>query len=134
MTNGDVSLKNLPRGVYKTPDENLWIVGVGEVNEVNLENPKWTFTEEEKKALLRAVNAQRTEGIPQSASQMAQDLASAASNAAQSGSEAANEAANAAGEGASGIFEWLKEVTGLGGGGSAYDGGFLGITPYTKSQ
>ena len=132
LTNGDVSLKNLPRGVYKTPDEKLWIIGVGEVNEANLENPRWVFTEEEKKALLRAVSAQRSEGIPESASQFAQNLANGAANVAREGSEAANEAANATSEGVGGIMEWLREITGLGGGSGAYDGGFLGITPYTK--
>ena len=137
LTYGDVPLTSLPKGIIKLPDESLWIVGVGPVTPENLENPRWVFTDAEKQMLLRTASAQRLDEIPNAMDELVSGAANALDNGANATGQAANEAANSAGEGVSGIMGWLQELTGLGNANGntsngAYDGGFLGITPYTK--
>lgn len=137
LTYGDVPLTSLPKGIIKMPDESLWIVGVGPVTPENLENPRWVFTDAEKQMLLRTATAQRLDEIPDAMGNLAGDAANALNNGANATGDAANDAANGASEGVSGIMGWLQDLTGLGNANGntsngGYDGGFLGITPYTK--
>lgn len=134
LTYGDVPLTSLPKGIIKLPDESLWIVGVGPVTPENLENPRWVFTDAEKQMLLRTASAQRLDEIPDAIDELTSGAANALSNGANATGEAANEAANSAEQGAGGIIGWLQEITGLNSNSASngYDGGFLGITPYTK--
>ena len=59
LTYGDLSVAELPKGIVKLPDESLWIVNVGPVNEANLNDPRCSYTDDEKARLLQAANAQR---------------------------------------------------------------------------
>lgn len=152
LTYADLDIRDLPKGIMKLPDESLWVIGVGPVNEENLNNPRWTFTEEEKRRLLATVNAQRFEGIPNSVSNVvsatstaftnaANDVANGAKDVADSAKDAAGNAASGASDALGGLGSFFKDLTGIdiggtsgSGSGSGYSGGFLGITAWTDSK
>lgn len=128
LTKGDISIRQLPKGIMKMPDESLWIIGVGPVSRENLDNnDRWRFTDEEKETLLRAASAQRFADIPNSVS-------SAFVNATQAIQDTAQEVTDAAQGSAGGIQGMIEDATGVDlSKGSGYGGGFLGITTWTDS-
>lgn len=134
LTRGDLSIKSLPKGIMKMPDESLWVVGVGPVSVANLDNPKWMFTKEEKEMLLRAASAQRFEDIPNSISSIFKDPAGTAQAVVDGAENVANDAQNAANGAAGGLLGLFSDATGVDvSKGSGYNGGFLGITDWTNS-
>lgn len=137
LTMADVSVKDLPRGIMKMPDESLWVVGVGPVNRENLDNPKWTFTQEEKDWLLLLASKQRMNNIPKSINDVP-DIINDVANTAQ---ETIDNAQEAGGDAANGLAGWLSDISGIDIAGSdgtnvsggGYTGGFLGLTEWTNS-
>lgn len=134
LTGGDLSIRALPKGIMKMPDETLWVIGVGPVSAANLDNPKWMFTKEEKEMLLRAAAAQRLEDIPNSISSIFKGPAGAVDAVAGAAENVADEAQNTANNAAGGLAGWISDATGVDlSQGSGYAGGFLGITDWTNS-
>lgn len=130
LTLGDLDSNKLPKGIMKMPDESLYVIGVGPVNKENLDNPRWSFTDDEKKTLLAAMTAQRANGIPDS-------INSAVSNAANTASNIASNATNSDSNNSGGVAsQWLK-MFGIDANTNFENGykfGFLGITPYTQAS
>lgn len=120
LTSGDANLSDLPKGIIKLPDESLYIVGVGPVSKGNLENPKWVFTDDEKRRLLSLSMAQRIDGIPDKAEETVRKMTS---------DQNSNDNGNSGG-----LLEWLGEAVGIDNLESGYTGGFLGITPWTSTS
>lgn len=134
LTRGDLSIKSLPKGIMKMPDETLWVIGVGPVSVANLDNPRWMFTKEEKEMLLRAASAQRFEDIPNSISSIFKDPAGTVDAIAGTAENMANDAQNAASGAAGGLSGWISDATGVDiSKGNGYTGGFLGLTDWTDS-
>lgn len=134
LTLGDLDVAELPTGIMKMPDESLYVIGVGPVNEENLNNPKWTFTSEEKTKLLAAATAQKANDVPSNISSFFSDAGSAASNAVNEATNAATNATNSNSNSNSGtISGWINDLFGVDIGNTTYEGGFLGITPYTET-
>lgn len=134
LTKGDVSIRRLPKGIMKMPDESLWVIGVGPVSKANLDNTggRWIFTEEEKEELLRYAAAQRFEDIPTSVSGV---FTNTVQNIQDTAQDVADEAQNTANEAKGGLWGWLSDMTGvdLGGGGGSYQGGFMDMTQWTDN-
>lgn len=138
LTYGDLSVAELPKGIVKLPDESLWIVNVGPVNEANLNDPRCSYTDDEKARLLQAANAQRIAELRGTA-------ADALKSAGDSVGDAIDKAGNAATNGAKGsgnfLINLLNNLTGLNVGSDVStenikkgpQWGFMGITPYTSS-
>lgn len=145
LTYGDLSVTELPKGIVKMPDETLWIVNVGPVNEENLNDPRCSYTDDEKARLLQAANAQRIaelRGTAADALKAAGDsVGDAIDNVSNSLDEASNTATNETTKGGNAIINFLNSITGLNVGSNGNtDGlkkgpqwGFIGLTPYTRS-
>ena len=133
LTMGDLDISLLPRGIMKMPDESLWVVGVGPVNEQNLNNQKWSFTDDEKKKLLAASKAQRSSDIPTTLGNAANDLVSKASDLADLLSSSANSNTSSNNTSSGFLSSWFDDLGIDTSASGNYQGGFLGITPYTRS-
>ena len=145
LTYGDLSVTELPKGIVKLPDESLWIVNIGPVNETNLNDPRCSYTDDEKARLLQAANAQRIAELRGTASDALKAAGDSVGDAIDNATNALNEAGNTATNGATNsgnaIINFLNSITGLNIGTNANtDGlkkgpqwGFIGLTPYTSS-
>lgn len=145
LTYGDLSVTELPKGIVKMPDESLWIVGIGPVNQENLNDPRCSYTDDEKARLLQAANAQRIaelRGTAADALKAAGDsVGDAIDNATNSLNDASNTATNGASKGGNWLFNFLNSITGMNVGSNVNTDsikkgpqwGFIGLTPYTQS-
>ena len=145
LTFGDLSVAELPKGIVKLPDESLWIVNVGPVNEANLNDPRCSYTDDEKARLLQAANAQRIAELRGTAADALKSAGDSVGDAIDKAGNAIDEAGNAATNGAKGsgnfLINLLNNLTGLNVGSDVStenikkgpQWGFMGITPYTSS-
>lgn len=114
LTAGDADLASLPKGIAKLPDETLWVVGVGEVSKENLNDPKWSFTDNEKTRLLELAGAQRKITAPNNLAETLSEKAAAAGEEAKSTGNV--------------VTDLLSSLLGSA---NEKSGGFYGLTPYT---
>lgn len=145
LTYGDLSVAELPKGIVKLPDESLWIVNVGPVNEANLNDPRCSYTDDEKARLLQAANAQRIAELRGTAADALKSAGDSVGDAIDKAGNAIDEAGNAATNGAKGsgnfLINLLNNLTGLNVGSDVStenikkgpQWGFMGLTPYTSS-
>lgn len=110
LTQGDVAVIDLPKGIIKLPDETLWVIGVGKVSAETLASPTLTLTNEEKDRLLVAATAQRIGGIP-SATNTMNSATNMASNIGTSIGNAGNTVSGLAGDASGTIGNSVSDAT-----------------------
>ena len=140
LTQCDMSIQQLPKGIMKMPDETLFVVGGDEVeNRESLDKSSWNFSEEDKERLVTAIASKNEE---EKRTDAASEVIEDASNAANVVGQGASDAANAVGQGASGTLNAAENSVNEGQGffgqllesakNYNYHGGFIGLTPYTR--
>jgi membrane-bound metal-dependent hydrolase YbcI (DUF457 family) len=130
----DLSYKDIPKGVIKLPDGSLYIAGIGPVDSDTVNDPSIALTDAEKNKLLAAMMSENVPDLPD----YTDSVGKALENAQQQGQGILGSISQLFG-GSGGSWSLNPGQNGnigliTGDGNQGVLGGFLGITPYTKTQ
>lgn len=128
LTYGDISADSLPKGVYKLPDESLWIIGVGPVTPENLDKSPYNFSSADKDRMLQAMQDLRTK--PNSTKNSSSD--SSQQSTQENGKDDSLFGQIFGGSGGWSIWGSGNTTINIDGGDGIF--GFHGLTPYTGGK